>query len=40
MELYAYEAALTALERGCDETNILGMHPRVQELLKLRDKLP
>lgn len=40
MELYAYQEALNALEHDYDEPNILSMHPRVQELLKLRNQLP
>ena len=40
MELCTYREALIALEDGYDEPNILSMHPRAQELLKLRNELP
>ena len=39
MEVHAYEETLNALELRLDEPNILSMHPRVQELLKLRNQL-
>jgi hypothetical protein len=38
--LYAYREALDALKLRFDEPNILSMHPRAQELLKLRNTLP
>ena len=37
MESYAYREALDALKLRFDEPNILSMHPRAQELLKLRN---
>ena len=38
--MLAYREALNALKLRFDEPNILSMHPRAQELLKLRNTLP